>query len=143
MIECEGQLGLQDQPDEDLRYRTTSTRTSPTPKRPWSTSNACEETELDADFIEAMAANEDADALTIQNFKEELEGFMQETPDLILAYSGYYAARQRLLQQKKKSTTFWPLSKRTSKKLGALARANPRAKAASVPSMRRTRSLKS
>ena len=86
-----------------------------------------EESELDTDFVEAMAANEDADALTIQNFEEELEGFMQETPDLMDAIVNNYEARQRLLQ-KKKSRRFWPVSKGTGKSQGRLGKGRSKGK---------------
>ena len=47
-----------------------------------------EEMELDY-AVDAMAAIEDADALAIQCFEEELESFMQETPELFEAMTAY------------------------------------------------------
>ena len=65
--------------------------------------------ELEPEYLEALAASEDADALQIQAFEEELEGFFQETPDLQEALVSYMEARGRLLA-KKKSRGFWPVS---------------------------------
>ncbi|CAE7774812.1 unnamed protein product, partial [Symbiodinium necroappetens] len=64
--------------------------------------------ELDSEFIEAMVAHDDQDALQVQSFEEELEGFFQETPELQEALVSYLEARTRLLQ-KKKSRGFWPV----------------------------------
>ncbi|OLP98279.1 hypothetical protein AK812_SmicGene19278 [Symbiodinium microadriaticum] len=66
------------------------------------------EVELDAEYIEAMVAHEDQDALQVQAFEEELEGFFQETPELQDALVSYLEARNRLLQ-KRKSRGFWPV----------------------------------
>ena len=63
--------------------------------------------ELDAEFIEAMIAVEDQDALQVQSFEEELEGFFQETPELQEALVSYLEARSRLLA-KRKARGFWP-----------------------------------
>ena len=67
------------------------------------------ETEIDGEYLEAMIAAEDQDALQVQAFEEELEGFFQETPDLQEALISYLDARNRLLQ-KKKARGFWPVS---------------------------------
>ncbi|CAE7362313.1 RE1 [Symbiodinium sp. CCMP2592] len=67
------------------------------------------EPELDGEFIEAMVAAEDPDALVVQGFEEELEGFFQDTPDLQEALVSYLEARQKLLS-KKRSRGFWPVS---------------------------------
>ena len=67
------------------------------------------EPELDAEFVEAMVAADDPDALAVQGFEEELEGFFQETPDLQEALVSYLEARQKLLS-KKRSRGFWPVS---------------------------------
>ena len=67
-----------------------------------------QEVELEAEFVEAMVANEDADALTVQGFEEELEGFFQETPELQEALANYIEARSRLMA-KRKSIGFWPV----------------------------------
>ena len=66
------------------------------------------EGELEPEFLEAMAAQEDSDALQVQSFEEELEGYFQETPDLQEALVSYLEARSRLLA-KKKSRGFWPV----------------------------------
>ena len=65
--------------------------------------------DLDPEFIEAMVASEDADALMVQSFEDELEGFFQETPELQEALVSYMEARGRLLA-KRKSRGFWPVS---------------------------------
>ncbi|CAE7708982.1 GIP [Symbiodinium sp. CCMP2592] len=67
------------------------------------------EYELEPEYLEAMVASEDQDALQVQAFEEELEGFFQETPDLQEALVSYFEARNRLLA-KKKSRGFWPIS---------------------------------
>ena len=56
--------------------------------------------ELDQEFVGALAASEDADALTVQQFEEELESFFQETPSLQEALLGYVEARSRLLAKR-------------------------------------------
>eukprot|EP00439_Symbiodinium_sp_Y106_P044774 s883_g5.t1 len=65
------------------------------------------EPELDAEFIEAMVAVEDQDAMQVQAFEEELEGFFQDTPELQEALVSYLEARSRLLA-KRKARGFWP-----------------------------------
>ena len=67
------------------------------------------EPDLDQDFMEAMVASEDADALQVQGFEEELENFFQETPELQEALVSYLEARSRLLA-KRRSRGFWPAS---------------------------------
>ena len=67
------------------------------------------EPELDVEYLEAMVAAEDPDAVQVQGFEEELEGFFQETPDLQEALVTYLEARQKLLA-KKRSRGFWPVS---------------------------------
>ncbi|CAE7225513.1 RE1 [Symbiodinium sp. CCMP2592] len=64
--------------------------------------------ELEPEFLEAMLAIEDQDALQVQTFEEELEGYFQETADLQEALVSYLEARSRLLA-KKKSRGFWPV----------------------------------
>ncbi|CAE7230232.1 RE1, partial [Symbiodinium sp. CCMP2456] len=64
--------------------------------------------DLDSEFVEAMVAAEDQDALQVQAFEEELEGFFQETPELQEALVSYLEARSRLLA-KRKSRGFWPV----------------------------------
>ena len=63
--------------------------------------------DLDFEVIEALAAQEDADALTICAFENELEEFMQETPQMHEAMVTYMEARARLLE-KRKNRGFWP-----------------------------------
>ena len=65
------------------------------------------EQDLDSEVIEALAAQEDADALTICAFENELEEFMQETPQMYEAMVTYMEARARLLE-KRKNRGFWP-----------------------------------
>ncbi|CAE7196797.1 unnamed protein product, partial [Symbiodinium sp. CCMP2456] len=67
------------------------------------------EPELDSEYLDTMIAAEDPDALVVQGFEEELEGFFQETPDLQEALVSYLEARQKLLS-KKRSRGFWPVS---------------------------------
>ncbi|OLQ11318.1 hypothetical protein AK812_SmicGene4852 [Symbiodinium microadriaticum] len=67
------------------------------------------EPELDADYMEALIAEQDPDAMQVQGFEEELEGFFQDTPDLQEALVSYLEARQKLLS-KKRSRGFWPAS---------------------------------
>ena len=64
--------------------------------------------ELEPEFIEAMVAQEDADALTVNAFEVELEEFMQETPEMYDAMVTYLEARTRL-QEKRKTRGFWPV----------------------------------
>ncbi|CAE7227129.1 GIP, partial [Symbiodinium sp. CCMP2456] len=64
--------------------------------------------DLDNEYIEALVAAEDQDAMQVQAFEEELEGFFQETPDLQEALVSYLEARGRLLA-KKRSRGFWPV----------------------------------
>ncbi|CAE7220336.1 unnamed protein product, partial [Symbiodinium sp. CCMP2456] len=65
--------------------------------------------DLDNEFMEALIAAEDHDAMQVQAFEEELEGFFQETPDLQEALVSYLEARGRLLA-KKRSRGFWPVA---------------------------------
>ncbi|CAE7339500.1 unnamed protein product, partial [Symbiodinium necroappetens] len=67
------------------------------------------EGDLDAEYVEAMVAAEDQDALQIQAFEEELEGFFQDTPELQEALVSYLEARSRLLA-KRKARGFWPIA---------------------------------
>ena len=67
-----------------------------------------QETDLESEFIEAMLAAEDADAMQVQGFEDELETFFQETPEMHEALVNYIEARSRLLA-KKKSRGFWPV----------------------------------
>ena len=64
--------------------------------------------ELEPEFIEAMIAQEDVDAMTVSAFETELEEFMQETPEMYDAMVTYLEARTRL-QEKRKTRGFWPV----------------------------------
>ena len=70
---------------------------------------ATEDFDLDLDFetIEALAAQEDSDAMTVCAFENELEEFLQETPEMHDAMTTYLEARNRLLE-KRKNRGFWP-----------------------------------
>ncbi|CAE7336760.1 unnamed protein product [Symbiodinium sp. KB8] len=64
--------------------------------------------ELDSEFLDALVMAEDQDAMQVQAFEDELEGFFQETPELQEALVSYLEARGRLLA-KKRSRGFWPI----------------------------------
>ena len=83
------------------------------------------EGDLDHETIEALAAQEDADALTACAFENELEEFLQETPEMHDAMTTYLEARNRLLE-KRRNRGFWPTKGRGSGKMSK--RGNPRAK---------------
>ena len=70
---------------------------------------AAEDFDLDLDFetIEALAAQEDSDAMTVCAFENELEEFLQETLEMHDAMTTYLEARNRLLE-KRKNRGFWP-----------------------------------
>ena len=65
------------------------------------------EPELDSEYMEAMIAAENQDAMTVSAFESELEEFLQDTPEMHDAFVTYQEARQRLLDQKR-SRGFWP-----------------------------------
>ena len=65
------------------------------------------EPELDFETVEALAAQEDADAMLICAFETELEEFFQDTPEMHDAMTSYMEARSRLLE-KRKNRGFWP-----------------------------------
>ena len=69
--------------------------------------------DLDAETFEAFLAAEDQDALVIQSFEQELEEYLQETPEMHEAMVTYLEARNRLLE-KKRSRGFWPLKAKGS-----------------------------
>ena len=66
------------------------------------------EVELEPDFIEALIAQDDADALTVSTFEGEFEEFLQETPEMHEALTSYIEARSKLVE-KRKSRGFWPV----------------------------------
>ena len=59
------------------------------------------EPELEPEYLEALIAAEDQDALTISSFEDELETFFQDTPELQEALVSYLEARSRLLSKRK------------------------------------------
>lgn len=69
--------------------------------------------DLDAETFEAFLAAEDQDALVIQSFEQELEEYLQETPEMHEAMVSYLEARNRLLE-KKRSRGFWPIKAKGS-----------------------------
>ncbi|CAE7543034.1 unnamed protein product, partial [Symbiodinium microadriaticum] len=88
--------------DTERAYQALASAAPPTPvEEP--------EGDLDAEYVEAMVAAEDQDALQIQAFEEELEGFFQDTPELQEALVSYLEARSRLLA-KRKARGFWPIA---------------------------------
>ena len=70
--------------------------------------------ELESEYLEALAASEDPDAVLVQGFEEELEAFFQEVPDLQDSLVSYLEARSRLVA-KKKARGFWPAQGKSSK----------------------------
>ena len=73
------------------------------------------EGDLDQETVEALAAQEDADALTVCAFENELEEFLQETPEMHDAMTTYLEARNRLLE-KRRNRGFWPTKGRGGNK---------------------------
>ena len=63
--------------------------------------------DLDREFVDALVAAEDADALQVSSFESELEEFFQETPELQQALVSYLEARNRLCD-KQRNRGFWP-----------------------------------
>ena len=68
------------------------------------------EPELDHEFLEAMIATEDQDALLVSSFEAELEEFLQDVPGMCEAMTSYVEARAKLLE-KRKSRGFWPVKR--------------------------------
>ena len=71
--------------------------------------------EIDGDYLDALVASEDPDALVVQNFEQELEEFLQEVPGMHDAMTTYLEARQKLVQ-KRTSRGFWPIKGKASGK---------------------------
>ena len=67
------------------------------------------EGELEPEFVKAMAAQEDADALTITAFENDLEDLFQDVPELQQALVTYLEARGRL-REKGRVRGFWPVT---------------------------------
>lgn len=65
------------------------------------------EPELDHEFIEALVAQDDADALVVANFEGEFEEFLQETPEMYDALTSSMEARSKLVE-KRRNRGFWP-----------------------------------
>ena len=57
--------------------------------------------------LSSLVAQDDPDAILVQNFEAEFEDFVQETPELHQAMVTYVEARQKLLD-KRKVRGFWP-----------------------------------
>ena len=63
---------------------------------------------LDTEYVDALAAQHDEDALVVNGFEAELEEFLQETPQMFEAFTTYMEARAKLVE-KRKARGFWPL----------------------------------
>ena len=63
--------------------------------------------ELEPEYVNSLVAQDDPDAILVQNFEAEFEDFVQETPELHQAMVTYVEARQKLLD-KRKVRGFWP-----------------------------------
>ena len=66
------------------------------------------EADLDSEFLEVMAAQEDADAVLVASFEGDFEDFCQEVPELQSALLSYLDARARL-KEKQRARGFWPV----------------------------------
>jgi len=66
------------------------------------------EAEFDQEFIDALIAQDDVDALTVSTFEGEFEKFLEETPEpeMYEALTSYIEARSKLVE-KRKSRGFW------------------------------------
>ena len=64
--------------------------------------------DIDGEFLEALVASEDPDAMLVASFETELEEFMQDVPGMCEAMTTYVGARAKLLE-KKKGRGFWPI----------------------------------
>ena len=64
--------------------------------------------DFDQEFLEVMIASEDQGALTVHNFEQELEEFLQEVPEMHDAMVSYLEARSKL-QEKRRTRGFWPV----------------------------------
>ena len=64
--------------------------------------------DFDQEFLDIMIASEDQDALTVHNFEQELEEFLQEVPEMHDAMVSYLEARSKL-QEKRRTRGFWPV----------------------------------
>ena len=65
--------------------------------------------DLDSEYIEALVAQDDQDAMQVSNFEGEMADFFQETPELHQALVSYLEARNRL-REKQRSRGFWPIT---------------------------------
>ena len=66
------------------------------------------EADFDQEFLDIMIASEDQDALTVHNFEQEIEEFLQEVPEMHDAMVSYLEARSKL-QEKRRTRGFWPV----------------------------------
>ena len=67
-----------------------------------------QEPDLEPEFIEALLATEDQDALIVSSFESELEDFLQDVPAMHEALVSYIEARSKL-QEKRRTRGFWPV----------------------------------
>ena len=86
--------------------------------------------ELDQEFMDGLLASEDADALAVNGFEEELEAFFQEVSELQDSLVSYLDARGRLLA-KKRSRGFWPVSGKGNKGSGRFSKGKGKGKGSS------------
>lgn len=73
--------------------------------------------EIDGEYLEALVASEDPDAMLVASFESELEEFMQDVPGMCEAMTTYVEARAKLLE-KKKGRGFWPIKGGGKSKFG-------------------------
>ena len=73
--------------------------------------------DIDGEFLEALVASEDPDAMLVASFETELEEFMQDVPGMCEAMATYVEARAKLLE-KKKGRGFWPIKGGGKSKFG-------------------------
>ena len=73
--------------------------------------------DIDGEFLEALVASEDPDAMLVASFETELEEFMQDVPGMCEAMTTYVEARAKLLE-KKKGRGFWPIKGGGKSKFG-------------------------
>ena len=96
--------------DNSESHDAASSHDSGTYERAYLTHASSEdaEPELDQEFIDALVAQDDADALAVATFEGEFEEFLQDTPEMFEALTTYIEARSKLIE-KKKSRGFWPV----------------------------------
>ena len=94
-----------DRPDGSSEFAFTTSSVSPSEEI---------DADLDPEFVEALVAAEDTDAINVATFEADLEEFFQETPEMQSALVSYMDARSRL-REKQRSRGFWPVGKGTKK----------------------------